>query len=75
MGGPFGSLSIALCGVATSVLVALTNVSTAHRTGFNLFTLSIVFIVPIGACVAGIIATSGYYFSALFFTARPPKYC
>ena len=58
---------VALCGLATSILVALADVAVARMTGFDFFTFSIWLVVPAGAVVTGFAAASGYYFGSLYF--------
>lgn len=65
------NLSIAICGLVTSILVAIANVAISNIVGFNLFTFNIWFIIPAGALAVGAAAASGYYFGALFFHKRP----
>jgi hypothetical protein len=65
------NFGIALCGLATSILVAITNVAVARITGFDLFTFSVWFVVPAGALFIGYAAASGYYFGSLYFHKKP----
>lgn len=67
------NFGIALCGLVTSVLVAILNVVVSRVTGFNLFSLSVWFIVPVGALLVGFGAASGYYFGSLYFHKRADK--
>ena len=62
---------IALCGLATAVMVAIANVVVTRVTGFNFFTLSVFLVLPIGALITGFAASSGYYFGALYFHKKP----
>lgn len=64
------SFGIALCGLATSILVALADVAIARMTGFDFFTFSIWVVVPAGALLTGFAAASGYYFGSLYFHKR-----
>lgn len=70
MKGLLESFGIALCGLATSILVAIANVAVARMTGFDFFTFSIWVIVPAGALLTGFAAASGYYFGSLYFHKR-----
>ncbi len=65
------NLGIAVCGLVTSVLVAILNVVISNVVGINIFTFNIWFIVPAGAVAVGMAAASGYYFGALYFHKRP----
>jgi hypothetical protein len=65
------SFGIALCGLVTSVLVAIANVALARMTGIDFFTFTVWFIVPVGAICVGFAAASGYYFGSLYFHKRP----
>jgi hypothetical protein len=67
MKGLLESFGIALCGLATSILVALADVAIARMTGFDFFTFSIWVVVPVGALLTGFAAASGYYFGSLYF--------
>jgi hypothetical protein len=64
------SFGVALCGLATSVLVALADVAIARMTGFDFFTFSVWLVVPAGALLTGFAAASGYYFGSLYFHKR-----
>jgi len=64
------SFGIALCGLATSILVALADVAIARMTGFDFFTFFIWVVVPAGALLTGFAAASGYYFGSLYFHKR-----
>lgn len=67
------NFGIALCGFATSILVAIADVTVARISGFDLFTLSVWFVLPVGALLTGCAAASGYYFGALYFHKRTSK--
>jgi hypothetical protein len=62
---------IALAGLVTSVATALVVTLINMWTGFNLFTLSILFIIPAGAGLCGFAAASGYYLAAKHLHHRP----
>jgi hypothetical protein len=64
------NFGIALCGLATSILVAIADVAIARITGFDFFTFSLWFVVPAGAGLTGFAAASGYYFGSLYFHKR-----
>jgi hypothetical protein len=61
---------IALCGLVTSILVAITDIAISRMTGFDLFTLSFWVVIPAGALIVGMAAASGYYFGSLYFHKR-----
>ncbi len=63
--------SVAACGLVTSLITALLVTVIERLTGFDLFTFSIWFVVPVGAIGTGIAAASGYYFGSLYFHTRP----
>jgi hypothetical protein len=67
MKGLLEGFGIALCGLATSILVAIANVAVARIVGFDFFTFSIWVVVPAGALLTGFAAASGYYFGSLYF--------
>jgi hypothetical protein len=62
---------LALCGLATSIAVAVLITVGERLTGYDLFTFNIWVIVPAGAILTGLAAASGYYFGSLFFHMRP----
>ena len=62
---------VAGCGLCTMVLVSVFFAWIHYLTGFNLFTFSIWFVLPVGAVLIGALAASGYYFGAVFFNIRP----
>jgi hypothetical protein len=64
------NFGIALCGLATSILVAIADVAIARMTGIDVFTFSIWVVVPAGAAAVGFAAASGYYFGSLYFHKR-----
>ena len=66
----FQNFEIALCGLITSILVALADVAIASMTGVDIFTFSIWIFVPIGALLTGCAAASGYYFGAIYFNKQ-----
>lgn len=61
---------IVLCGLITSILVAIADVTIARMTGFDFFTLSFWVVIPAGALLVGAAAASGYYFGSLYFHKR-----
>lgn len=63
-------LGVVVCGIATSILTALAITTISKLTGFNLFTLSVWVVVPVGAMLVGFAAASGYYFGCLYFHKR-----
>jgi hypothetical protein len=71
MRGLLENFGIALCGLATSILVAIANVAVARITGFDFFTFAIWIFVPAGALFTGYAAASGYYFGSLYFHKKP----
>lgn len=71
MKGFLQGFGVALCGLATSILVAIADVAFARMTGFDFFTFSIWLVVPVGAVATGFAAASGYYFGSLYFHQRP----
>ena len=70
MKGIANSFGVAACGLVTSILTALAVVAVSKITGFNIFTLSIWAVVPIGAILVGFAAASGYYFGSMYFHKR-----
>lgn len=67
------NFGVALCGLTTSILIALAEVAVTRMTGFNFFTFSVWLIVPAGALFTGFAAASGYYFGSLYFHKRSSK--
>jgi hypothetical protein len=64
------NFGVAACGLITSVLTALADVSIAKMTGIDVFTFSIWVVIPAGAIGVGLAAASGYYFGSLYFHKR-----
>jgi hypothetical protein len=64
---------VTLCGAITSVLTAMVVLLIQKLTGFNLFTLSVWLVVPVGAGLTGFAAASGYMFGSLYFHHKPTK--
>jgi hypothetical protein len=64
-------IAISICGIMTSIIVAVGDVLVAHLVGIDLFTFSVWLIVPAGALLTGFGAASGYYFGSLYFHRRP----
>lgn len=64
------NFGIAICGLVTSILVAVADAALARMIGFDFFTFSFWFVVPVGAVLTGLAAASGYYFGSLFFHKR-----
>lgn len=64
------NFGIAICGLITSILVAILDVAVARMTGFDFFTVSFFAVFPAGAICVGLAAASGYYFGALYFHKR-----
>jgi hypothetical protein len=58
------SSGVALAGLGTSVLTALLVALINAWTGFNIFTFSLWFVVPVGAIGCGFVAALGYFFAA-----------
>ena len=65
------NFGVAICGLVTSILVAIANVVIANMTGINVFTFNIWVLVPAGAALIGAAAASGYYFGSLYFHKKP----
>ncbi len=57
--------------IVTCVVTAVVNVALAHYAGFNLFGLTLWFIVPVGAMIVGAFAASGAIVAARLFDIRP----
>lgn len=58
------------CGAITSLLTVFLIILCENLTGFNLFTLSVWVIVPVGALLCGFLAASGYYLGTLYFNHK-----
>jgi hypothetical protein len=68
------SLKFALASIAGAAVAAVTAVIVtlfASLTGYNLFSFSLFFIVPVGAIATGAAAASGYYFACKQLQLRP----
>src|SRR5262249_52393327 len=58
-------VSILVFGFVTALVVFL------QRTGFNLFSLTWLGVVPIGACLLGLLMASGYFAASLALNVKP----
>jgi hypothetical protein len=65
---------IAAAGVVTSIGTAIGVTLIDMWTGFNLFSLSILVVIPAGAGICGFGAASGYYLAAKLLHQRPSKF-
>lgn len=70
MKGFLETFGVLLCGLATSILTAIAVVAISKVTGFDIFTFSLWFVVPVGALLTGFAAAAGYYFGSLYFHKR-----
>ncbi len=70
MKGLVQAIGVAACGLVTSVLTAIAVVVVSRITGFDIFTLSVWVVVPVGAGMTGFAAASGYYYGSLYFHKR-----
>ena len=66
-------VALAACGLATTFAVVGLNAWIASTASFNLLSLSVWFIVPVGALLGGAVAASGYYGGALLTQTMPTK--
>jgi len=64
---------VAVAGLVTTLLTVVIVTLFNQWTGFNLFTLSVWLIIPVGAAGCGFAAASGYYLAAKFLHQRPTK--
>ncbi len=71
MGGLMKSTGAAGFGLLTSVMTAGLNLAVLEYLDFNIFTLMVWFVVPMGAILCGMAASSGYYYGATLLHARP----
>jgi hypothetical protein len=65
-------IGIALCGLVTTIVVVVVNVTILHWTHWDLVGFSCDRI-PVGAIAGGAIAASGYYFGALYSHNRASR--
>ncbi len=66
-----GHLGVGISGLISFSLVVLAVIAVNHLTGFNIFLFGLWVIIPAGALLTGVAATSGYYFGGLYFHTRP----
>lgn len=71
MRGALASGGVVLGGVATSLLTVAGITLIDLITGFNLFSFSLWFIIPVGAMICGAVAASGYYIASIVLHKRP----
>lgn len=64
-------LGVTICGISVSVLTAWLVMVLSRAVEIDLFSVMILFVVPVGAVVTGIVAASGYYFGSLFLHVGP----
>ena len=64
------SLVVTLFGIATAVATAFLNVTIINAAEFDVFSLFLFFIVPVGAIIVGMLATSGFYIGASILHKR-----
>jgi len=57
--------------IITCIAAAAGNAALAHYAGFNLFGLTLWFVIPVGALIVGAIAASGAIVAARLFDIRP----
>lgn len=57
--------------IVTCVVAAVANVALAHYAGFNLFGLTLWFVIPVGALIVGAVAASGAIVAARLLDIRP----
>lgn len=57
--------------IVTCVVAAVANVALAYYAGFNLFGLTLWFIIPVGALIVGAVAASGAIVAARLLDIRP----
>jgi len=66
-----GHVGVALFGILSFALTVAVVTVIDRVTGFNLFSLSLWVIIPLGAMLTGAAAASGYYSGSLLFHTRP----
>jgi len=64
-------LSVVVCGLITSVVVAVILGTIQSATGYVLYGYSWWFVLPVGAAVSGVVASMGYNWSAKALDYRP----
>lgn len=64
---------ISVTGYVTSLLTALILWLIQLKTHFAFYMFSLAFVIPLGAMVSGLVASSGYYLGALLFNHRPTR--
>lgn len=69
--GEFGELASAALGMVTTAVTAFVLGYIAVEYDLAIYSFMLFFILPVGAIAAGLAASSGYYFGALFFHKKP----
>ena len=64
------NLIVASSGLTTTVLTAILVAAVEWLTGVNLFALQITFVIPFGALLCGIAASSGFFIASLMLHSR-----
>jgi hypothetical protein len=70
---PLENIVISACGAATSLLTALLLFGIDRFFGFSFYTWIFWFVIPAGALLSGLIASTGYYCGARLFNHRPSR--
>jgi ssDNA-binding Zn-finger/Zn-ribbon topoisomerase 1 len=72
--GALRNLAASLCGLTTTILTIVALLVVSSLLGFDLFTVMVWFIVPMGAVASGLVAASGYYLGAVMVHQRPTRW-
>jgi len=67
------NIIISACGAATSLLTALLLFGIERLFGFSFYTWILWFVIPVGALLTGLVASTGYYCGARLFNHRPSR--
>ncbi len=65
------TLIVTLAGGLTCFLTAILLIVLQESTGFSLYGLSVLLVIPAGAILAGMVGATGYYFGARLVGCRP----
>ncbi len=71
---PTQDLIVSVCGLGTSLAVALALAFIEYQWDFSVYSFTLWFVLPFGAGVSGVFGATGYYVAAKMLGHRPSKF-